>query len=379
MKIRSIIILCIFMAFVRIDARSQQPIDKNATKETVDLFNRLLSTIQKKQILLGQQDATAYGINWKTDDDRSDMKTVSGTHPAVYGWDVGGIEKGSEKNLDGVEFKEIRKLVKQAYLRGGINTISWHVINPVSNLSAWDNKTVSTIDSILADAEFNSKYNLFLDRLALFLNSLKTDDGVYIPIIFRPFHENTAEWFWWGSQNSIASYVKLWQYTISYLRDKKNIHHLLYAYSPDKTKPAETYFERYPGDDYTDILGHDCYHFGGAATAPEFVKETRKMLLFITDNAKKHSKIAAFTETGLETVNQNDWWTNVLYKTIDNVPIAYVLVWRNAFERPNHFYGPTPNHPANKDFIKLIKKRNIITGNKLKKNDKIFRKTDSNI
>jgi hypothetical protein len=43
------------------------------------------------------------------------------------------------------------------------------------------------------------------------------------------------------------------------------------------------------------------------------------------------------------------------------------MVWRNAYDRPNHFYGPTPNHPANQDFMRLIENKNIITGNKLTK------------
>lgn len=349
-------------------ANAQLPVDKNATKETVNLYRQLLMRIQKKQILLGQQDATAYGLDWKTDTDRSDMKTVSGTHPAVYGWDVGGVEKASDKNLDDVDFNEMRNLIKEAYRRGGVNTISWHLINPVNDKWAWDTKTIACIDSILPGSRYHEKYKLFLDRLAGFLNTLKTDDGVLIPIIFRPFHENTAGWFWWGADwNSIESYQKLWKFTLTYLRDTKGLHQLLYAYSPDKTKLHDTYFERYPGDDYVDILGHDSYHFGGTATASDFVNKTKETLLFISKNAEKHGKIAALTETGLETVNQIDWWTNVLYKTIDNVPIAYVLMWRNANERPNHFYGPAPNQPANPDFLKLIKKCNIITGNKLLK------------
>jgi mannan endo-1,4-beta-mannosidase len=348
-----------------IPMEAQQPIDKNATKETKALYQQLLALIQHKQILFGQQDATAYGIDWESDKDRSDMKTVSGTHPAIYGWDLGGIERALDKNLDGVDFNEMRNLIKEAYQRGGVNTISWHLINPLSNQSAWDTKTVASIDSILPGGAYNQKFNLFLDRLASFLSTLKTNEGAHIPIIFRPYHENTAGWFWWGSQNSVDSYIKLWRYTVTYLRDTKNLHHLLYAYSPDKTSSHDTYFERYPGDDYVDVLGHDCYHFGGLATSKEYVTKTREMLLYISENAKKRGKPAAFTETGLETVNQNDWWSNVLYKTIDDVPIAYVLVWRNANNRPNHFYGPTPNHPANQDFMKFIGNCNIITGNKL--------------
>lgn len=365
MKHYTYLIFCLSL-LMAIPVNAAKLSDRKATPETKALYRQLFGYVKNKQILFGQQDATAYGIGWKGDADKSDMKTVSGSHPAVYGWDLGGIEKGDENNLDGVNFNEMRKLILEAYQRGGIITISWHLINPVSGLTAWDNKTPSSIDSILNVKKYNDKYNLFLDRLSAFFKSL-IYEGKPLPVIFRPFHEHNADWFWWGAgQNSVESYKQLWRYTENYLKKTKDVHNLIYAYSPDKIPDHEKYFERYPGDEYVDVLGFDCYHFGGESTATEFVAKTREMLKYITDSAKKRHKLAAFTETGLETVNQNDWWTGVLYKIIYDMPIAYVLVWRNAYDRPNHFYGPTPNHPTNKDFIKFINNQNIITGNKLK-------------
>jgi mannan endo-1,4-beta-mannosidase len=342
------------------------PVDKMLTPETAALYQHLLTLMQQKNILLGQQDATAYGVGWKSVANQSDMKLVSGTHPALYGWDLGKIETGSPKNLDGVDFKEMRRLIREAHERGGVNTISWHVINPVSNQSSWDMKTMTSIDSLLPGAKYHEKYKGYLCNLAQFLSSLKTTDGKYIPIIFRPFHEHSGDWFWWSiARNTPDSYIALWRFTVSYLRDTLKLHHLLYAYSPDKFESDSDYFNGYPGDDYVDVLGLDYYHFGGKETAPTYVSDVRKMLLYITEQAKMRNKPAAFTETGLETVSQDDWWTGALNNAIRDIPIAWVLLWRNAFERPNHFYGPTPNHPANTDFQKFILNQNIITGTKL--------------
>lgn len=345
-----------------------QPVDKKATPEVKKLYKTLLSAMKKNQIYFGQQDATAYGVGWKSVINQSDMMLVAGTHPAIYGWEISGIEEDYAKNIDGVDFKEMHKLIVEAYGRGGIITISWHARNPVNDKNSWDNQSISSIDSILPGAAFHEKYKAYLDRVSSFLMNLTSPTGELIPIIFRPFHELTGDWFWWGAkQNQPESYQKLWRFTINYLRDVKQLHHLLYAYSPDRTPMKEQYFERYPGDEYVDILGYDCYHFGGVETAAEFVQHNRKMLEYISENACKRNKPAAFTETGLETVNQNNWWTGVLYPTIDKTKLAYVMVWRNAYERPNHFYGPTPGHPANPDFLKFINYNNIITGNKLTK------------
>ena len=36
---------------------------------------------------------------------------------------------------------------------------------------------------------------------------------------------------------------------------------------------------------------------------------------------------------------------------IQKYPISYVLVWRNARERENHFYAPYPGQVSEKDFV----------------------------
>lgn len=57
-------------------------IDKKATKETKALYKNL-KKIAQSQILFGHQHATEYGHGWYGDSDRSDVKSVTGSHPAV--------------------------------------------------------------------------------------------------------------------------------------------------------------------------------------------------------------------------------------------------------------------------------------------------------
>ena len=47
--------------------------------------------------------------------------------------------------------------------------------------------------------------------------------------------------------------------TCDYLQKTKQVHHLLYAYSSSNVQSEEHYLERYPGDQYVDILGFDHY------------------------------------------------------------------------------------------------------------------------
>ena len=64
-------------------------------------------------------------------------------------------------------------------------------------------------------------------------------------------------------------------------------------------------------------------------------------------------KPTAVTETGYEAVPDSTWWTETLMPVISKYPISYVLVWRNARERPNHYYAPYPGQASANDFVKF--------------------------
>src|SRR5437763_1178483 len=69
-------------------------VDKNATPETKALFCNL-KKLSKDHTLFGHQHATQYGHGWSGDADRSDVKSVTGSHPAVIGIDISGFSGGS--------------------------------------------------------------------------------------------------------------------------------------------------------------------------------------------------------------------------------------------------------------------------------------------
>jgi mannan endo-1,4-beta-mannosidase len=64
--------------------------DIKATKETRSLAVNL-QRLSVNHILFGHQHATEYGHGWSGDADRSDVKSVTGSHPAVIGVDFSGL------------------------------------------------------------------------------------------------------------------------------------------------------------------------------------------------------------------------------------------------------------------------------------------------
>jgi mannan endo-1,4-beta-mannosidase len=366
MLIRNKIAIIVFGLFFSASVFGQLPCDKRATKETKKLFKNLHSLTQQKQVMFGHQDDLAYGVGWRGIKGDSDVKRSTGDYPSVFGWDLGHLESNSPLQIDSIPFKTLKEYIIQVYKMGGINTISWHLNNPSTGGSAWDTSG-SAVRSVLPNGVNHDKYFEWLDKVADFSKSLKV--GVFgkkIPFIFRPYHENTGSWFWWGEgSTSSEEFIALWRMTVDYLHSK-GVHNILYAYSPDNFKSKEHYLKCYPGDDYVDIIGHDLYHrsFDNEGTK-QYIQTLQKNLSILSEIAKEHNKVTALTETGLETIPVADWWTSTLWNTIEPFNISYVLVWRNG--RSNHYYAPCPNNISLNDFRKFSTLQNVLFLNKTKR------------
>lgn len=76
------------------------------------------------------------------------------------------------------------------------------------------------------------------------------------------------------------------------------------------------------------------------------------MVATIKKLGTEKNKLYAITETGLERVTENDWWTRIVYPIISDSGLSYILVWRNG--RPDHFYAPYPGHSSQEDFIRFF-------------------------
>ena len=348
--------------------------DSGRTQRTENLLANLKALGDSSVYLFGHHDDTVYGIGWEADYEndstvhqRSDVKSVCNDFPALLSFDLGRIELGNERNLDGVPFDRLRKEIIAHYDKGGMITLSWHADNPLSGGTSWVADSLKeveakTVTSILEGGEKHELFLSWLDKVADFLNSLETPYGVKVPVLFRPWHEHTGSWFWWGQEHCTADqYKALWKLTCERLKDK-GVVNVLYAYSPgteadgDETK----YMERYPGDDIIDLLGLDCYCFAPEADTTQiahYAATLDKNLGMVCRIAKQHGKAAAATETGYECLKAQDWWTKTLAPVLERHPLSYVLVWRNAHNRPNHYFAPYPGQQTVSDFIQFYNQK----------------------
>lgn len=331
-------------------------IDKNATKETKNLY-RNLNAISISHILFGHQHALEYGHGWSNEPDKSDVKSVTGSHPAVVGIDFSDFS-GQSKVKTEKSIQVLRKNVVDTYERGGITTVSWHFNNPASDGGFYWKEGISKASMALIKpgGSHHEQYKEILKTIADFANSVKAKDGTLSPMIFRPFHEFDGDWFWWGKPyTSREDFIEVWQFTVSYLRDTLGVHNFIYAFSPDNRFNSESeYLERYPGDKFVDMFGMDDYADFGRDGKYDLEAGLKKLEI-ISNLGKKKKKLAAFTETGLESIPNEKWWTEVLLKTLksNDLKLSYVLVWRNDAASPTHYYAPFPEQISVPDFLKF--------------------------
>ncbi len=353
LNILAVLAACVLIqapVFAQLPVSEVVTVDESILPKARNLYLNLWNNAGSK-LLFGHQDDLAYGVGWKEKEKMSDVWLVTGRYPAVMGWELCNLGREPE-NIDGVKFDNMKRWMLDAYKMGAVNTISWHLQNPVSDGSAWDPSPA--VYAILPGGEKHEAYKKELRTFADFASSMRAGFPVSkpIPLIFRPFHEHSGSWFWWGKGNCTSEeYKALWRFTVSFLRDTCEVHNLLYAYSTDIVPDKEAYLEYYPGDEYVDILGMDDYHdFRGNGESREVF--TRRMAMLGNLGLAK-GKVSALTETGSEQIPDSSWWTRTLLAGIEADPlsaqISYVMVWRNG--RPDHYYAPYPGHPSVPDFV----------------------------
>lgn len=381
---RTIVVIALMVALV-------VPTTMNAKRGATPAQQLLerMKKLQKKGYMYGHQDDPFYGITWEWDEDRSDTQELVGDYPAIMGFDLGGLEVGASKNLDSVPFTRMRQEIIRHSERGGIITLSWHPRNPLLGTTAWIasdtaayNKAVEalngvghpeltekldnpklTVRAMLRGGKVNGKVLLWLQRLTDFMLSLKDGKGRQIPIIFRPWHENSGGWFYWGAANcSAEEYKGLWNMTQDYINAALK-DYIVWSYSPSYGGQwtEEQYMSRYPGDDRVQLLGDDDYQWG---TEEDFRRMLDYNLEHVTKIAREHGKLMALTECGYVNSPDATWWTRVVKPIVEKYPVCYLLPWRNY--KKEHF-GASKDATTADDFKQWSKQKQFLFLNDIKK------------
>jgi hypothetical protein len=379
-------------------------VDDDAIQSTVDLYAYLQGVAAGDYLLYGHQNfnfnknGASYPGSENLSD--SDVKDVIGDYPAVLGIDTlsligmetawqGRVSLHSQDLSDPAniaDYIEGTALTSiEAAKNGAIITLSAHMSDPGQvydhyingNVNAatgkpiytegdeypwnfygygYDNSTRTPVDPadglerspynpmrrILPGLDANAAFTAYLDIIADYCLKLQ-EEGV--TVLFRPFHENTGNWFWWGPSGcSSEEFAAAWQYMVTYMRDERDVHNLLYVFSPNGSFPKTEsggydYGETYPGDDWVDITAFDDY-----TTDPNTLMSDVRT---VSDFAKEHGKVAASSEVG---GGMYDLFLQTFLA--DGINMAYLLQWWNGSYTP-YLTTPTRSSNTGNEFIRF--------------------------
>ncbi len=231
---------------------SKELINENASDSAKRLMSFIVDNYGVNTIAGQQCDGTGgsgYGLNG------GEIKAIeeqTGRKPALLGLDLMNLNNV----LDGAtEFSEA----------GGIVSLCWHWRAPTKyvkegndsngNPYSWSAFNTSSLKDFDFDAIMNGEdedgYNKLMFTVDNIAKKLQQLDEADIPILFRPLHEASGGWFWWGS-GSPESYKKLWITLYDKFTNEYGINNLIWVWNgQDK--------DWYPGDEYVDIIGEDIY------------------------------------------------------------------------------------------------------------------------
>ena len=177
----------------------------------------------------------------------------TGKFPAMVGLDL--MKYTTSFVANGSEGVSIDKAI-EAWDAGAIVTMCWHWNAPEKYLTGqwysgfYKEYTNINLDEIM-NGEDTEGYDLLMadmDAVAVELQKLQELD---VPVLWRPLHEASGGWFWWGDCEA-ESYIQLYRLMYDKFTNEYGLNNLIWVWNgQDK--------EWYPGDDVVDIIGEDLY------------------------------------------------------------------------------------------------------------------------
>ena len=228
-------------------------VNRNATADAKKLYS-FLKDSYGKYVITGQQcDGGLNGNEFKA------IKSVTGKTPALLGLDM--MDYTPSRTALGTSSSAVDKAI-EFHKKGGIVTFCWHWNAPTEYLNSTANSSDGwwggfytknskfDIAKVMNGQDANGKK--LLDRdIKEIAKQLKRLEKAGVPVIWRPLHEASGGWFWWGAQGPDA-YKKLWKYLYKELTNTYGCNNLIWVYNGQSA-------DWYPGDEYVDIVGEDIY------------------------------------------------------------------------------------------------------------------------
>jgi|HigsolmetaAR201D_1030396.scaffolds.fasta_scaffold01539_10 Beta-mannanase len=225
--------------------------------------NKILSSV----MTLGSFDE----INW--------LKNNTGKEPAIIGLDFMHCYRG-------YTWYDNEHPIKDAisyWSRNGIAIFCWHWRDPSRRTETFYTRGTHFDVSKIFDVT-SAEYKAMIRDIDSIASLLKILQYKGIPVLWRPLHEASGKWFWWGAKGP-EPYKELYRVMFHRMVNTHGLRNLIWVWTTESDDE-----EWYPGDAYVDIIGRDLYKKGNHQS---HIKEFNKI-----NASHRGKKMIALSECG---------------------------------------------------------------------------------
>ena len=255
---------------------SPKPVTPEPTESAQKLYNFLLENFGK-HVISGvmtdrpfENDGKYTPQDFSTQTELKYIHDASGKNVVLVGFD---FMHSSGKNSEELWFQGYThaslEMAKAVWKAGGIPQFNWHWKDPMHEVEAFYTKssgnTPYTEFSITKAYDESTgkwktesdEYKAIMRDMEMVADSLLTLQKEGVAVLWRPLHEASGKWFWWGTDGAKPC-VALYKLMFDLFVNKKGLHNLIWVWTTDEATDA---LDWYPGDEYVDVVGRDYYYY----------------------------------------------------------------------------------------------------------------------
>lgn len=252
------------------------PVTPKPTESAQKLYNFLADNFGKR-VISGvmterpfENDGQYTPQTYETQTELKYIADASGKNVVLVGFDfIHASGSGSDGMWHQGYTHATLEMAKYVWKQGGIPQFNWHWKDPMWEVEAFytesSGNTPYTEFSIgkaydIAGKKWkteSAEYKAIVRDLEMIADSLLTLQEAGVAALWRPLHEASGKWFWWGTDGAEAC-VALYRLMFDIFVNQKGLHNLIWVWTTDEAKDA---IDWYPGDEYVDVVGRDYYYY----------------------------------------------------------------------------------------------------------------------
>ena len=248
-------------------AVSYAPVTAGATGGAQKLYNFLATNYGVRTVSGMMTGDVGSGTDVKAMVDVDSMYLKTGKYPALVGFD---FLFATGKNASSSWYQSYTTTAltnaKDLWNQGGIPAFTWHWKDPSDSIDAFYTKSGNAKEYTTFDYTkgFKSGTTTWdttsatykqlvsdIDEIAAKFLALQKDS---VAAIFRPLHEASGGWFWWGTKGG-AAYQSLYNLVHNRMVDVDGVKNLVWVWNPEYATDVDWN----PGSTKYDVISMDIY------------------------------------------------------------------------------------------------------------------------